>query len=182
MAKRLSHIDVGGHPGMVDVGTKRISQRMATARSEVVFPPEAARQLHAAALRSKKGPVIDTAIVAGTLAVKRTHELIPFCHPLPIDGIRFECAFVAPTRLRIECTVSTEARTGVEMEALVGASVAALTVYDMCKSLTLGMKIVATSVISKQGGKRDFGLPPKAAGKLKSKREPVKTITVKSPK
>jgi cyclic pyranopterin monophosphate synthase len=142
----------------VDVGAKKITHRVATACSEVVFPAAAARALHAAALRSKKGPVLDTAIIAGTLAVKRTHELIPFCHPLPIDGIRFDCAFVEPERLRILCTVSTLARTGVEMEALTGASVAALTVYDMCKSLSLGLEIVATRVIAKRGGKRDFAL------------------------
>ncbi len=156
----LSHVDKGGRPAMVDVAAKPLTRRVATACSEVVFPEPAARALHAAALRSKKGPVIDTAIIAGTLAVKRTHELIPFCHPLPIDGIHFDCAFVEPTRLRIQCTVSTLARTGVEMEALIGASLAALTVYDMCKSLTLGIEIVATRVVAKQGGKRDFAAVP----------------------
>jgi cyclic pyranopterin monophosphate synthase len=177
MAGKLSHISKHDQPAMVDVGAKKITHRVATACSEVVFPAAAARALHAAALRSKKGPVLDTAIIAGTLAVKRTHDLIPFCHPLPIDGIRFDCVFVEPERLRILCTVSTLARTGVEMEALTGASVAALTVYDMCKSLSLGLEIVATRVIAKQGGKRDFGstasLSEARAGTSKRSRKKV---------
>ncbi len=152
----LSHVGNDGHPAMVDVAGKAITRREATASSDVVFPEDAAAALHGAGLRSKKGPVIDTAIIAGTLAVKRTHELIPFCHPLLLDAIKFECVFVVPTRLRIQCTVVTTARTGVEMEALTGASVAALTVYDMCKSLSHGMVIESTRVLAKHGGKRDF--------------------------
>ena len=97
------------------------------------------------------------------MAVKRTPELIPFCHALPIDSIRFDCRFVEPTRLRILCTVATNARTGVEMEALVGVSVAALTVYDMCKSLTHGLEIVSARVLAKQGGKHDFAIAADAA-------------------
>lgn len=160
MTGKLSHISAGDQPMMVDVSEKKLTLRRATACSEVLFPLAAARALHAASLRSKKGPVLDTAIIAGTLAVKRTHELIPFCHPLPIDGISFDCVFLTPERLRILCTVTTLARTGVEMEALTGASVAALTVYDMCKSLTLGLEIVSTRVLAKQGGKRDFASAP----------------------
>lgn len=152
----LSHVDANDHPAMVDVGEKAVTHRHALACSELVFPAAVAEDLHATGLRSKKGPVIDTAIIAGTLAVKRTHELIPFCHALPIDSIRFECRFVEPTRLRIECAVTTCARTGVEMEAMVGASVAALTVYDMCKSLSLQLRIESTQLLSKSGGKRDF--------------------------
>lgn len=161
----LSHVNAGNRPAMVDVGSKAITRREATACSEVIFPADAAKALHAAELQSKKGPVIDTAIIAGTLAVKRTHELIPFCHPLLLDGIRFDCAFTEPTRLCITCTVTTEARTGVEMEAMVGASVAALTVYDMCKSLSLGIEIGSTRVLGKHGGKRDFGVVAAAADK-----------------
>lgn len=155
-SSRLSHIDHSGRPAMVDVGSKRMTRRQATACAEIVFPAAAAAALHAAELRSKKGPVLDTAIIAGTMAVKRTHELIPFCHPLLLDAIRFEYAFVEPARLRLLCTVSTLARTGVEMEALTGVSIAALTVYDMCKSLSLGMRIDAIQVLRKAGGKRDF--------------------------
>jgi cyclic pyranopterin phosphate synthase len=172
MARRLSHVDADGRPGMVDVGAKPVTRREATAVSIVVFPADAAAALHAAALKSAKGPVLETATIAGTLAAKRTHELIPFCHPLPLERIRFEHAFATPARLEIRCTVAAEARTGVEMEALVGASVAALTVYDMCKALTLGIEIVATRVLAKRGGRRDFGAAtaPAAAGDTGTKR------------
>lgn len=159
----LSHVDVNDHPAMVDVGEKQVTHRHALACSDLIFPAEAAAMLHAAGLRSKKGPVIDTAIIAGTLAVKRTHELIPFCHALLVDSIRFECHFVEPTRLRIECAVATRGRTGVEMEAMVGASVAALTVYDMCKSLSLHLRIESTQLLAKSGGKRDFSNSPSSA-------------------
>ncbi|MBK8284748.1 MAG: cyclic pyranopterin monophosphate synthase MoaC [Ahniella sp.] len=152
----LSHVGADDRPGMVDVGGKTITKRSATAESFVTFPEDAAQALHDAGLQSKKGPVIDTAIIAGTMAVKRCAELIPFCHPLPIQSIRFDTTFVSPGLLRIRCTVAAEARTGVEMEALTGASLAALTVYDMCKSLSLGLIIGPTQVIEKSGGKRDF--------------------------
>lgn len=152
----LTHVDGNDHPGMVDVGAKAITQRSATAESFVVFPAAAAAALQSALLRTKKGPVIDTAIIAGTQAVKRCADLIPFCHPLPIEAIRFDIAFTTTGTLRIECTVAATARTGVEMEALTGASVAALTVYDMCKSLDLGLVIGPTRVLRKAGGKRDF--------------------------
>lgn len=152
----LSHIGGDDKPGMVDVGGKTITKRSATAESFVTFPEDAAQALHDAGLRSKKGPVIDTAIVAGTMAVKRCADLIPFCHPLPIQSIRFDTEFTQPAMLRIRCTVAAEARTGVEMEALTGASIAALTVYDMCKSLSLGLIIGPIQVTDKSGGKRDF--------------------------
>jgi cyclic pyranopterin phosphate synthase len=100
---------------------------------------------------------VDTAIIAGTMAVKRTHELIPFCHPLPIDGCRFDVAWSSETTLRIECAVRTTHRTGVEMEALTGATVAALTVYDMCKALSHALVIGPAKLLAKRGGKRDVG-------------------------
>jgi cyclic pyranopterin phosphate synthase len=100
---------------------------------------------------------VDTAIIAGTMAVKRTHELIPFCHPLPIDGCRIVIAWDGDSALKIECMVRTTHRTGVEMEALTGATVAALTVYDMCKALSLRIVIGPARLLGKRGGKRDFG-------------------------
>ena len=118
------------------------------------FPAAVAAKLQADELRSAKGPVLDTAIIAGTLAVKRTHELIPFCHPLAIDGCRFEMDFVSPAELRIRCTVSITHKTGVEMEALTGASIAALTVYDMCKALSHEIIIGEIRLLEKRGGKR----------------------------
>ena len=114
-------------------------------------------QLHDNGLRSAKGGIVETAIIAGTMAVKRTHELIPFCHPLPIDGCRFAIDWQDALSLRITCTVNTTHRTGVEMEAMTGATVAALTVYDMCKALSHAIVIGPAKLIGKRGGKRDIG-------------------------
>ena len=154
MPRKLTHIDTAGRPKMVDVGDKQATRRVAVAEARVQFPAAAARQLKANELRSTKGPVIDTAIIAGTLAVKRTHELIPFCHPLGIEKCRFEIEFVSATELRIRCEVAVTHKTGVEMEALTGASVAALTVYDMCKALSHEIVIADLRLLDKTGGKR----------------------------
>ena len=151
----LTHIDADQRPAMVDITDKSVTSRTATAQSTVAFPPHVAAQLRDDALRVAKGPVIDTAIIAGTLAVKRTHDLIPFCHPLPIHGIAFAIDWRDDTTLAIDCTVRTEHRTGVEMEALTGASIAALTVYDMCKALSHDIVIRDTRLVAKRGGKRD---------------------------
>ena len=142
---------------MVDVSAKAVTAREATAECRVRFPAGVAAQLRASGLRSAKGGIVDTAIIAGTMAVKRTHELIPFCHPLPIDGCRLAIDWDGESALRIECTVKTTHRTGVEMEALTGATVAALTIYDMCKALSQRMVIGPAKVLGKRGGKRDFG-------------------------
>ena len=142
---------------MVDVSGKPATAREAVAECRVRFPPDVAAALRASGLRSAKGGIVDTAIVAGTLAAKRTHELIPFCHPLPIDGCRLAVAWTADSVLRIECRVRTVHRTGVEMEALTGATVAALTVYDMCKALSHRITIGPARLLSKRGGKRDVG-------------------------
>ena len=125
------------------------------AEATVRFPEHVAERLRADGLRGPKGPIIDTAIVAGTFAVKRTHELIPFCHPLPIERCRFEIDFVNATDLLIRCEVGVTHRTGVEMEALTGASIAALTIYDMCKAISHAMVITDLRLVDKSGGKRD---------------------------
>ena len=151
--RTLSHSDEQGRPKMVDVSTKPVTSREAIAECRVRFPADVARQLHAAKLRSAKGGIVDTAIIAGTMAVKRTHDLIPFCHPLPIDACALTIDWVNETSLRIECVVRATHRTGVEMEALTGATVAALTVYDMCKALEKGMTITDIRLESKTGGK-----------------------------
>lgn len=151
----LTHVDAEGRPRMVDVSDKVVTARSATARAVVVFPEDVAARLRAEGMRGKKGAVVDTAIIAGTLAVKRTHDLIPFCHPLPIDGCDFIVEWETDARLRIDCTVRTVHRTGVEMEAMTGASVAALTVYDMCKALTHAIEIGPLRLLAKHGGKRD---------------------------
>jgi cyclic pyranopterin phosphate synthase len=154
MAKKLSHIDPAGRPRMVDVGTKTPTQREATAEARVRFPAKVAKTLRSEGLRSKKGPIVDTAIIAGTMAVKRTHELIPFCHPLAIERCAFEIDFDGASELLIRCTVAVTHKTGVEMEALTGASVAALTVYDMCKALSHEIVIGEVRLVEKSGGKR----------------------------
>jgi cyclic pyranopterin phosphate synthase len=154
---RLTHIDPAGRPAMVDVSAKAVTVREAIAECRVRFPIDVAVQLRASGLKSAKGGIVETAIIAGTMAVKRTHELIPFCHPLPIDGCRIAIEWQGERELRIECAVKTAHRTGVEMEALTGATVAALTVYDMCKALSHRIVIGPAKLLGKRGGKRDFG-------------------------
>ena len=156
-ASQLTHIDAAGRPAMVDVSEKAVTAREAKAECLVVFPKMVAAQLKKSGLSTVKGPVVDTAIIAGTMAVKRTHELIPFCHPLPIDGCRFDISWKGETSLRIDCSVRTVHRTGVEMEALTGATVAALTVYDMCKALSHEIVIGPAKLTGKRGGKRAVG-------------------------
>ena len=153
----LTHLDPSGRPTMVDVSGKAVSVREARAECRVRFPADVAAQLHANGLRSAKGGIVDTAIIAGTMAVKRTHELIPFCHPLPIDSCKLAIDWHDTRTLRIECTVRVTHRTGVEMEALTGATVAALTVYDMCKALSHAIVIGPAKLVGKRGGKRDVG-------------------------
>ena len=153
----LTHLDARGLPAMVDVSAKVATAREAIAECRVRFPAAVAAQLRASGLRSAKGGIVETAVIAGTMAVKRTHELIPFCHPLPIDGCRIGIDWRGERELRIECTVKTTHRTGVEMEALTGATVAALTVYDMCKALSHAIVLGPARLLGKHGGKRDFG-------------------------
>jgi cyclic pyranopterin phosphate synthase len=155
--KILTHLDAEGRPAMVDVSDKLITAREATAECRVRFPAGVATHLHATGLKSAKGGIVETAIIAGTMAVKRTHELIPFCHPLPIDGCRIVIDWLDGNALRIECRVRTTHRTGVEMEALTGATIAALTVYDMCKALSHAIVIGPAKLLGKRGGKHSFG-------------------------
>ncbi len=150
----LTHLDAANRPRMVNVGAKLATPRRATAQAVVRFPPQVARELRDGGMRAKKGPVIDTAIIAGTMAVKRTHELIPFCHPLAIEGCDFSIGFESPNELTIRCEVAITHKTGVEMEALTGVTVAALTVYDMCKALSHEIVIAEVRLLEKSGGKR----------------------------
>jgi len=151
----LTHVDKANRPTMVDVGDKAVTTRTAVARATVVFPADAIVR-SGEVLRTKKGPVFDTAIVAGVMGAKRTHELIPFCHPLPLESCNIKIEWGAPNEVVIECSVRATHKTGVEMEALTGAATAALTVYDMCKALTHGIEIRDVSLLSKTGGKRDY--------------------------
>jgi cyclic pyranopterin phosphate synthase len=154
MAK-LSHIDEANRPTMVDVGDKSATDRSATARSSVRLPAEVLAALDGDEIASKKGPVFATAIIAGVMAAKKTHELIPFCHPLGLDGCKITIA-VEGNEAIVECRCRVNHKTGVEMEALTGASVAALTIYDMCKALSHDIVIAETRLIEKTGGKQDF--------------------------
>ena len=152
----LTHLDSDNRPSMVDVGGKEVTRREAVAEARVQLPPNVAEALRESGHRTKKGPVFDTAIIAGVMAAKRTHELIPFCHPLGIDNCSVEIEAQDGGTIVIRCRVSVHHKTGVEMEALTGASVAALTVYDMCKALSHDIRIEAVQLVEKTGGKQDF--------------------------
>jgi cyclic pyranopterin monophosphate synthase len=152
----LTHLDARHRPTMVDVGAKAVTLRSAVAQARLRLPPAVARALRASGHRTRKGPVFDTAIVAGVMAAKRTHELIPFCHPLGLDNCAIEIAHPRGGEILVRCTVSVHHRTGVEMEALTGAAVAALTIYDMCKALSHDIQITAVRLLAKSGGHRPF--------------------------
>jgi cyclic pyranopterin phosphate synthase len=155
----FTHLDADQRPTMVDVSGKVATQRTATAEARVQFPAAVAAALRDSGLRSPKGPVFDTAIVAGVLGAKRTHELIPFCHPLGIESCRIAIDLEGDAAV-IRCSVSVHHKTGVEMEALTGASIAALTVYDMCKGLSHDIVIGGLRLLSKDGGKSAYGAVP----------------------
>jgi cyclic pyranopterin phosphate synthase len=137
---------------MVDVGNKQVTHRIATAESRVQFPPAVAVQLSEQGFNTSKGPVFQTAIIAGTMAAKRTHELIPFCHPLGIESCKVNIEMQSNEAV-VQCTVAVHHKTGVEMEALTGASIAALTIYDMCKALSHDITIAQTRLLTKSGGR-----------------------------
>ena len=152
----FSHIDVDRAPSMVDVGAKAVTKRTATAQTRVRFPAHVADALRTNGFNTAKGPVFHTAIIAGTMAAKRTHELIPFCHPLGIEKCHVSIQMERDDAV-VSCTVAVHHKTGVEMEALTGASVAALTIYDMCKALSHDIVIAETKLVEKRGGKSDVG-------------------------
>jgi cyclic pyranopterin phosphate synthase len=162
---RLTHLDAAHRPTMVDVGAKTATFREASAEATVKLPPSVARELARTGHRTKKGPVFDTAIVAGVMAAKRTHEIIPFCHPLALERCTIDIAASARGRIHIVCSVAVHHKTGVEMEALVGASAAALTIYDMCKALSHDIEIGTVRLLRKTGGKRDFARKPATRSK-----------------
>jgi cyclic pyranopterin phosphate synthase len=155
----LSHVDAANRPAMVDVTAKAVTLRTASARARVQLPPEVRARIVDGDIATAKGPVFQTAIIAGTMGAKRTHDLIPFCHPLGLSGCRIDIAVDAAGDVVIECHVRVEHRTGVEMEALTGATVAALTVYDMCKALSHDIVIADVRLLAKTGGKSDYAAP-----------------------
>lgn len=152
---KLSHIDSDNRPTMVDVSEKSATRRTAHAQSVVVLPDSVADQLKAGDIHTAKGPVFATAIIAGVMAAKKTHELIPFCHPLGLDNCKIEIRLDDANQAVIDCRCKVTHRTGVEMEALTGASIAALTIYDMCKALSHDIVIRETRLMAKTGGKKD---------------------------
>ena len=160
----LTHVDSANRPTMVDVGDKVVTTRTATARAVVVFPADVVVR-SGEMLRTKKGPVFDTAIIAGVMAAKKTHELIPFCHPIPLEDCKLTIEWASDREVVIECAVRATHKTGVEMEALTGATTAALPLYDMCKALTHGIAIRDVALVSKTGGKRDYTAAPERVAK-----------------
>ncbi len=148
----FTHFDAAGNAVMVDVSAKPVTDRTATARARVVMNAETLAMIEAGT--AKKGDVLGVARIAGIMAAKRTADLIPLCHPLPIAAVTIELTADRDGHaIEIAATVRTTGQTGVEMEALTAASVAALTVYDMCKSVDRGMRIEALRVVRKAGGK-----------------------------
>ncbi|CAA6677237.1 MULTISPECIES: cyclic pyranopterin monophosphate synthase MoaC [unclassified Lentimonas] len=154
----FTHIDKDQRPTMVDVSEKNVTERTAIAESFVNLGPEIMSALTEAGWSCKKGPILDTAVIAGTMAAKKTSELIPFCHPLNLKSIKIKIEPVDDSRLRIEAFVKVLDQTGIEMEALTAASVAALTIYDMCKAVSKDIVIEETRLVKKTGGKSDYTL------------------------
>ena len=153
----LSHVDPESNQArMVDVSPKTQTLRTATAQAKVKVGEAILGQLAGNDIISKKGPVFQTAIIAGTMAAKRTSDLIPFCHPIGLEDCKLRIYVDQDRLVVIECSVRVSAKTGVEMEALTGASVAALTVYDMCKSMSHEIVILETRLLEKTGGKSDY--------------------------
>lgn len=153
----LSHLDAKGQPAMVNVGEKPITKRTAHAVAVVALPPELAALLKDGEIHTKKGPIFHAAILAGVMGAKRTSDLIPLCHPLALDDCQIEILPDTSHReVAIHCRVQTHAKTGVEMEALTGATVAALTLYDMGKAISHGITIREVRLVEKTGGKSDY--------------------------
>ncbi len=152
---KLTHVDKQGNPAMVDVSAKQVTLRTATAEARVKLGEEIVKRLRDDELYTKKGPVFQTAIIAGTQGAKKTAELVPFCHPVGLDDCKIAIT-VAGIEAVITCTTRVTAKTGIEMEAITGASVAAITIYDMCKAMSHDIEILAVRLLAKTGGKKDF--------------------------
>jgi cyclic pyranopterin phosphate synthase len=152
----FSHINKDNHPKMVDVSNKNTTKRTAIAKTEMFLGKKIISHFKNKELTTKKGPVFQTAIIAGIQAVKKTADLIPMCHPLLINGVGININIIDSESIEIICKVTITGKTGVEMEALTGASITALTIYDMCKSISQKMVIKQTKLLKKTGGKSDI--------------------------
>lgn len=155
MEKKLSHLDKDGIPGMVDVSEKTNTAREARASGRIIVGKEVMAALSVDGFLTKKGSIIQIAVIAGTMAVKNTYNTIPLCHQIPISSCKIQITALEAS-FRIQCIVKTNGQTGVEMEALHGVSTAALTIYDMCKALTHDMTITEIRLDKKTGGKSDY--------------------------
>ena len=153
---QLTHLDADNNPSMVDVGEKKITKRTARARAIIVLNDDILQYLDKGDIRTKKGAVFQTAIIAGVMAAKKTGDLIPLCHPLGLENCQIDIFLNEKREVVVDCTASLTAKTGVEMEALTGASIAALTIYDMCKAMSHDIVIKEIKLMEKTGGKRDF--------------------------
>ncbi|HEY0741329.1 MAG TPA: cyclic pyranopterin monophosphate synthase MoaC [Chryseosolibacter sp.] len=152
---KLTHIDTKGDPSMVNISEKAVTKRVAKARAIVQVGEAIIQALQEQDLKTKKGPVFQTAIIAGIMGAKKTSDLIPLCHPLGLDDCQIEIQ-VKGDEIEIISTATVTGKTGVEMEALTGASVAALTIYDMCKAMSHTIVIKEIRLLEKTGGKKDF--------------------------
>jgi cyclic pyranopterin monophosphate synthase len=155
MKNKFTHIHPSGNPQMVDVSKKNVTTRIAKARATVFLGEEIINSMKGDELITKKGPVFQTAIIAGVMGAKKTSELIPFCHPLGLEDVQIKIT-TQKSKAIIESTAKVTGKTGVEMEALTAASVAALTIYDMCKALSHHITIEEIKLMEKTGGKKDF--------------------------
>ncbi len=155
MKKQFTHISKTGNPQMVDVSDKKVTRRVAKAQAVIFLGKEILSKMRGDELITKKGPVFQTAIIAGVMGAKKTHELIPFCHPLGLEDCQIVIS-INKEKVIIDSTAVITSKTGVEMEALTGASIAALTIYDMCKALSHDIVIEEVKLMEKTGGKKDF--------------------------
>lgn len=152
----FTHLDSKGQPSIVDIGEKKISFRKAVAQATISIPDNVLEALQKKDFKTKKGSIVQIAIIAGIMGAKKTSELIPLCHPIGLDNCELHIELNPQQEFIIQCTASLEAKTGVEMEALTGVSIAALTIYDMCKALSHDIIIKEIKLIEKTGGKNDF--------------------------
>ena len=152
----FTHINKHGNPKMVNVSDKKITKRTATAKATMFLGEEIISNFSNEELITKKGPVFQTAIIAGIQGVKKTSDLIPMCHPLLINGVDITIKIIDTENIEVLCKVTIEGKTGVEMEALTGANITCLTIYDMCKSISQEMLIKEVKLVEKTGGKSDI--------------------------
>lgn len=152
----FTHLNQSGQPAMVNVGEKNITQRKAVARAIISLPGQVLAALRKDDFKTKKGSVFQVAIIAGIMGAKKTGEMIPLCHPIGLDRCDIEIELNERQEIIIECTAGVTSKTGVEMEALTGATMAALTIYDMCKALSHDIVIKEIQLVEKTGGKNDF--------------------------